>query len=149
MYNYRGNQCWHGLRAGSCDQDAIYVSKCNNDARQKFAFIHLSGGTEVLIQVGSGSNSCFERKGRSIRLHRCNPNSFSQRWYAPNGSLEGYRFELSQMSYRDQCVTQAHHPKEGEIVELHSCKLSRDANHQSSFWNVYWWQPYDQLWETN
>lgn len=137
MYNYRGNECWHGLRTGPCDQDALYVSKCSNDARQEFTFMHLTGGTEVLIKLGRGSNSCFERKGRSIGLRRCDPNSPLQRWSAPNGNLQGYRFELSQLSYQGQCISQAHHPKEGEIVELHSCKRSRDPDHQSSFWNVY------------
>lgn len=138
MYNYRNRQCWHGLRSGPCDQDAIYISKCdNNEARQQFAFIHLEGGSEVMVRIGSGSNSCFQRDGRSIVLRQCNSNTPQQQWYAPNGSLQGYRFELSQTSYKGQCVTQAHHPKEGEIVELHSCRSSRNRNHQSSYWNVY------------
>lgn len=138
MYNYRGRVCWHGFDIEPCDQDAIYISRCKpNEARQEFTFVHLMGGEEILIRLGGGHNSCFQREGRNIVLRPCDPSSYRQRWVAPNGDFNAYRFEISQKSYKTQCVTQAHHPKEGEVVELHSCRASRSPEHQTSYWNVY------------
>ncbi|CAB9509455.1 expressed unknown protein [Seminavis robusta] len=138
VYNYRSQSCWHGLRRQRCAQDSIYITKCKDkEIRQQFAFDYLDGGDEILIRLGSGHNRCFQRRDNSIVLRRCDASSSLQRWYAPNGDFQGYRFEISQQNYNKQCVTTAHHPKEGEVVELHSCKQSRDRDHQSSYWNIH------------
>ena len=138
MYNYRGKECWDGLEMEPCDQDSIYITTCKrNEPRQEFAFVHLEGGDEILIRLGGGHNSCFQRDGRRIYLRRCDSSSPRQRWYAANGDFHGYRFEISQAIYPTHCMTQAHHPKEGELVSLESCRASRSRDHQSSYWNVY------------
>jgi hypothetical protein len=137
MYSYRANTCWYGLRRETCDMDKVYISECSDDPRQTFSFEYLPGNRkEVLIQIGNGlHNTCLERSGRDIALAWCDSTSPLQRWYSPNGDFDSYRFEISQYDYSSQCVTQAHHPKEGEVVELHSCRGSR--RDQTSFWNKY------------
>lgn len=106
-------KCWYGQDSRPCSQDQIHLSKCSNDHRQRFLFVDLDGG-EALIKVGNGENKCFQRNRRSIFLRTCDANNSLQRWYAPNGSFDGHRFEISQKDFGTQCVTTAHHPKAGK-----------------------------------
>lgn len=142
MYNYNANSnnCWYGLRKQSCNQDAVYISKCSGkEPRQIFVFLRLKDNDgeeeeEVLIRTASGS-LCLERSKNSVVLRKCNEKEALQRWMALKGNVNGYRFELSQKYNRNACLTQAHHPKEGEVVELHSCAASRED--KTSYWNVF------------
>jgi hypothetical protein len=169
MYEYSGlpgnGKCWYGRQRKSCRNDQVYIAKCSNSERQKFRFVKLSNN-EVQIKLGDNSNRCFERDGRKIFVRRCNSSKSLQRWYAPNGSFDGRRFEVSQRGYSSQCMTQDHRkylqlylfncvrpstssfcsyklrslfpdPKAGEVVELHSCRAARSRSHETSYWNKY------------
>lgn len=129
--------CWYGLDdARPCRSDQMYVARCGSDYRQAIIFEVLDDG-EVLIKLGNGENKCWERNRREIFLRTCDQNNSLQRWFAPNGSFSGSRFELSQRGYERQCVSTAHHPKAGEVVELHSCEALRRPDFQTSYWNRY------------
>lgn len=128
--------CWYGLDSRSCSVDQVHLSKCRNDSRQRFLFEELSGG-EVLIKLGNGKNQCLQRYRREIFVRSCDANNTMQRWFALNGDFGGSKFEISQKDFNLQCVTSAHHPKAGEVVELHSCRASRAADSETSYWNVY------------
>jgi len=98
QYRYDGlpgdGKCWYGRKRSSCRDDQIYIAKCSGDPDQKFQFLKHSGG-EVQIKVAS-KNLCFESVGNSVYLRSCDSNEKAQRWYAPNGDIDGRRFELSQ-----------------------------------------------------
>ena len=105
-----------------------------------FTFVNVTDSEstveEALIMTGDGER-CFQRKEREISLQKCDSNNQLQRWFALNGSLDGKKFELSQLGYTSQCITNDHHPKSGEIVELHDCEASRAADSQSSLWEKH------------
>lgn len=85
----------------SPNEDAAYISKCSDDARQIFAFEYLPEG-EVLIKLSRRHNRCLERSKNSIYLNWCDATSPLQRWYAPNGGFYGYKFEFSQHGYEQK-----------------------------------------------
>ena len=136
-YHYQHNgKCWYGRKSKTCRNDQVYIAKCNQYKGQRFMFVKVSGN-EVLIKVGDGRNLCFERYSREIFLRTCDSSKERQRWFAPKGSFDGPRFEVSQHSLSNQCMTQDHHPKAGEVVELHSCRAARSKSHETSYWVKY------------
>jgi Cytolethal distending toxin A/C domain len=146
MYDYDGlpgnGKCWYGRERLDCQPDQVYVSKCSEDPRQYFEFIRIAGN-QVLFKV-HGRNLCFESGPnprpngvKQIFLRPCDPSKSSQQWFAPNGDFDGYRFEASQEENRNLCMTQDHHPKAAEVVELHSCTAARSLQHLTSYWNKY------------
>jgi hypothetical protein len=113
--------CWDGTRRATCYPDKVYVTRCGDTDGQDWQFVLLGDG-ETLIKSGS-SNSCLERFGGDIELRSCDSNEPNQRFFAPNGSLDGGRFELSQRSAPGLCLNQDHHPKNAEYGTLAEHKL--------------------------
>ena len=147
MYDYDGlpgdGKCWYARERTHCQPDQIYISKCSEDARQNFRFVKIAANL-VQFKVADERNLCFEsgpnpRQGgaKQIFLRTCNVNNPNQQWFAPNGSFDGYRWEASQYVNPSLCMTNDHHPKPGEVIELHSCRAARSASHLTSYWNKY------------
>jgi len=144
--DYNGNDkgyCWYGDLLATCNSDQLYLTRCTNDKRQAFVFIPVTSD-EVMIQVGTGEDLCFERGNtpnggrRSIFLQPCDGTNPLQVWFAPSGSFrDGDKFELSQKDFDTQCVSTDHHPKEGEVLELHSCEALRAPDSETSYWVKY------------
>ena len=109
MWNYDGlpgsGKCWYGKERRSCRNDQLYIARCSNEKKQKFRFLEVSG-KEVLIQIGNDKNLCLQRYNREIFLKTCDSGNEHQRWFAPAGSFDGPRFELSQRRASSLCVTQ-------------------------------------------
>jgi hypothetical protein len=112
----------------------MYVTRCGDDIDQRFKFIETTSD-EILIKVGNGENKCWERDGSAVILRPCDENNSLQRWFTPNGSYGGSRFEFSQRGFDSKCVSTVHHPKEKEVLELISCPASR--NTETAFWEKY------------
>ncbi|KAL3940537.1 MAG: hypothetical protein SGBAC_004940 [Bacillariaceae sp.] len=92
----------------------------------------------------SSSGLCLERShGRHVTLQRCHADaSEEQLWKAPKGSFRNIgkstnRFELSQNLFggMNYCLTNHHHPKYGEPLEMYTCNEAR--RDETSFWNTY------------
>jgi len=148
--------CWYGDDKRDCLSEQLYMGKClRYDLRQYYTFIDLgtkySGNDniqEVLIQTiddGISEPRCLRREKSSLFLtdaDGCNPDDSQQRFFALTGSFEGPKFELGQ--YRDytldNCLTNAHHPKSGEVVEWFICDLVRDPEDQTSNWELYYYE---------
>ena len=126
--------CWYGDDSDDCNSNQVYLAKCGNERNQRFRFVDLSNG-EVLIQLANNDNECWERSNRRIYVERCDSNNSRQRWYAPNSSFGGSRFEISQRGFSSQCISNDHHPKAAEVIEMHSCDGSRNSD--TSYWNRY------------
>ena len=123
-YSYDGypgtGSCWYALESSNCSLNEVYTALCiDGDPRQWFTFVEL-GTTyndveEVLIQtVGEESPRCFVRRESAIFLDQnCDPDNMHQRFFAVQGSFSGYRFEIGQYEgyTRENCMTNAHHPK--------------------------------------
>ena len=138
--DYRGfpgtGKCWHGLRTEPCHQDMVYVARCDSDRRQQFNILPMKGGTQYQIGI-HGEDRCMQRSEYSLVLETCNVNNPLQRFWMPRGTTDQKRFELSPITLANYCVTQSHHPKSGEVVELQKCSNARNIENQSSFWNVF------------
>lgn len=92
----------------------------------------------------SSSDLCLERsRGRHVTLEQCHTDGKEEQlWRAPQGSFRNIqrsnnRFELSQSLFggMDYCLTNHHHPKYGETLEMYTCDEAR--RDQTSFWNTY------------
>ena len=46
------------------------------------------------------------------------------------GQYEGYTTE--------NCLTNAHHPKSGEVIEFHICEEARKLHDETSFWERFY-----------
>lgn len=130
-------QCWYGDETERCNPEEMYIADCRKDLRQAFVFVPVSSD-EVLVQLGNGDDRCWERDGRAVLLRPCDPINPLQRWYPLNGSFQsGDKFELSQKDFDTQCVANAHHPKPGEVVEMHFCEALRLPDSETSYWVKY------------
>jgi hypothetical protein len=136
--NYRGfpgtGKCWHGLETKECREDMVYIARCDSDSRQIFSIYPLAGGTQYLVGVYK-ENKCLERLEYSVILQDCDELNPLQRFWLPRGTIGSKRFELSPITMNSHCLSQAHHPKSGEVVELFKCSQSRAV--LTSFWEVY------------
>lgn len=141
--------CHYGNDVLDCNRDHLYIGKClPHDTRQWFMMEGLgarfSGSEEdpeVMIRTWDGR--CVQRQHNAIRLTKnCNPRDQTQRFFAVRGKFDlgdqNNRFELGQ--YRgythESCVTTAHHPKSGEVVEFHNCEAARSKEDETSFLQV-------------
>ena len=147
-YPGTGN-CWYAREILECSPDEVYMGICiDNDPRQWWTFVDLGSEysnnndePEVLIQTaGDGPPRCLVRESSDIFLDAiCDPENEKQRFFALRGDLDGDRFELGQRRgfTRSSCMTNAHHPKSGEVVEFHDCESARGEEDQTSYWEKF------------
>jgi hypothetical protein len=118
-------------RNGSCDEgDKTYIFNCGRPTNQRYDFVFVKGD-DALIRL-NGKNLCFERSSFDIYLRKCDTGKVEQLWFAKAGNFRGDRFEISPRGLTTHCVTQPHHPKEGEVVHLEKCTTARKDD--SSYW---------------
>lgn len=118
-------------RGGLCHLDEkIYIEECDSMGVQWFDFVYINS-VEVLIQL-HGTNKCLQRENKDIFVKSCDENVELQQWMAKRGDFDEYRFEISQNSLSNFCITQRHHPKWDEEVELETCEGARTSD--TSYW---------------
>lgn len=118
-------------RGGSCSLgEKLYIEECDDSGVQRFDFDDL-GSDEILIRL-HGTSRCLERSNKDIFVRNCDSGKSNQLWWAKVGGFDEYRFEISQKSATNLCVTQRHHPKPDEEVELEPCTQARAG--ETSFW---------------
>ena len=75
---------------------------------------------------------------KDIFVVHCNRDIPGQLWKPQSGSSfsdTDSGFEITQSGKEDLCITQRHHPKQGESIKLESCETAR--NSQTSKWTKY------------
>eukprot|EP00934_Nitzschia_sp_Nitz4_P004866 Nitzschia sp. Nitz4//scaffold45_size130396//72961//74076//NITZ4_003455-RA/size130396-exonerate_est2genome-gene-0.63-mRNA-1//1//CDS//3329552416//4856//frame0 len=118
-------------RSGSCSLgDKLYVEECSDSGVQRFDFNYVSSD-EVLIKL-HGTSRCLQRQSRDIFVRTCDSSNSLQKWETRQGEFDEYRFEISQKSATNLCITQRHHPKPDEEVELEPCSTARISD--TSYW---------------
>ena len=122
--------------AGCNEGNKLYIFECGINS-QRFDLVTVNDD-EVLIQLNgtttlNGTDLCLERLNRDIFLEECEQSNSLQRWLFSD--FVGDRFEISQNGVDDWCITQRHHPKEDEEVELEPCEQARDGI--TSYWNRF------------
>lgn len=107
-----------------CDESPtqwVFVEHGNNDVQIQAV------GTGVCMQVQSTTN-------RTVLLDDCDNDNIMQRFQAASpGSLQDVRFEIEARAKAGWCLTQRHHPREGEEIRIERCTAARKSN--TSFWN--------------
>jgi hypothetical protein len=122
--------------AGStCDEDEkIHMQECDEDDNTWFVFENLGSNGETQIRVAD-QDLCIEViSERDVRVRTCDAWENKQYFYAGIGSFGENRFELQSYEYGG-CLTQQHHPKEGEEVKQYPCSLPREDF--TNFWTRY------------
>jgi len=133
-YPGRG-KCWYGLDILPCNPEHVYITKCNDDQRQKWVMEYVNDD-EALIRV-NGQDRCMHRSDVHIVLRPCDSGNKLQRFFAIRGGFDEYRFEISQKSATRYCLNQAHHPKPGEVLAMYPCATARSPEHSTSYWEFY------------
>lgn len=140
---YPGNgKCWKGNVTIPCKSEHFYLAECGRVDYEQQAWRFLPIGDEqgqVLIQSADPRDErCWERSRLNIILMECDINNGFQRWFANNGTSffdpNNNKFEISLNSKDSHCVSNDHHPKPGELVELFSCESLRAPDSQTAYW---------------
>ena len=124
-----------GCDGSSCQEgDKVRVYECDG-GNEMFRFINQENN-EVQIYLADFDLCLESRSGeKDLKVEECD-NSESQRfWPGPEGDFMGDRFELSPIWSRDECLTQRHHPKDGEKIYREDCEAARKDT--TAFWNKY------------
>ena len=89
------------------------------------------------IRLEDGKNLCLEANINTDKIYLADCNQFNEnQWFvAKNGNFNSRRFEMAPFFEPDDCLTQSHHPKANEDVEIRSCGGAREDN--TSFWMKY------------
>jgi hypothetical protein len=122
-------QCKNGCQEG----EILFLHYCAWDSA-RFDFVD-APSNQVQIRVVD-TNLCLERSGNATSLKVCNLDNPLQHWKSPTGGFGGAIFEFIQTyDGEDYCVTQHHHPKYGEIIEMYTCNEARFDT--TSYWMKY------------
>lgn len=125
----------NGGNTDACEiGDSIIISHCSHDHSTWFVYKNLKDGISQ-IQVAVNSNLCLQLVGNNdIQVRACDGTKQRQKFKSLNGNFGGTKFELGTVE-RDGCISQHHHPKDGEIIFRMDCALTR--KHTTSYWTQY------------
>lgn len=118
-------------RDGKCDYgDKTYIHTCERAISQRYDFISIND-KDYMIRL-HGEDLCLERISMDIFLYDCDSRNRRQFWVA---EVRNDRFEIKPMGLDSHCVTQRHHPKFYEEVEIEPCPSARISH--TSYWTRY------------
>ena len=115
-----------GCRSGA----SLDIHNCDRGGT-RFEFV---GSGRIQIKV-RGTNLCMALVGRNaIELRNCDSGDDRQRFTAGAGDFNGRRFEFNPV-VNGGCVSNSHHPKDGEVIYRQTCQRSRVST--TSYWVKY------------
>jgi len=124
----------------SCGQDGeckenenMYLRKCNPKTSLDAIFKVIKQKKGHQLQV-VGTDLCLQKRGKSrqILLKPCR-NTPLQRFFG--FKFEEEKFELRPSRFADKCLSNHHHPKDGELVYSENCSLAHKAD--TGYWVAY------------
>jgi len=119
------------------DGENLKVRECGG-SNTKFQLINeADNAAQIYIPK---DDKCLEASAdeKNLKVEDCDDSESAQRfWAGPDGSFNGDRFELipKSISSLDECMTQRHHPKDGEVIYREKCETAR--NDRTSFWSRF------------
>ncbi|GKY93486.1 hypothetical protein MPSEU_000316100 [Mayamaea pseudoterrestris] len=127
------------MRCDSSQQECasgrgIYVTNCDADMTTNWEYLNLADGSFSLRL--RDADLCMQANGFArVTVEPCDLSNPSQNWRGVNGVAEfNNRFELRAQPYPNDCVTQQHHPRQGEFLYLYPCELPESDT--TNFWNM-------------
>jgi hypothetical protein len=145
---FERNWCMRCLDNQHCQVgEPLFLGDCGNWHRSAYFDFVYFGNNVVQIELilekeeeekeNDQNKLCLERtSSRQVTLQECHVGNTKQHWKASLGSFTGNRFEISQTLFGgvEYCLTNHHHPKYGERLELYTCEETRRDT--TNFWNV-------------
>ncbi|GAX29568.1 hypothetical protein FisN_24Lh020 [Fistulifera solaris] len=113
----------------------IAIFDCDDSPTQWEFVSH--GPNEVQIKVANRNICVEEFPGNDLELADCDSSNQKQRFVAFGGSFNDRRFEISPKQRQGWCMTQRHHPKNNESVNVEPCVTARRDGSNTSYWNKY------------
>jgi hypothetical protein len=113
--------------------DEIFIHECTEHSTW-FVFAN-SVDTTAQIQIAA-TNLCLEWvDARDLRVRTCDASVRRQKFRSKNGAFRSNdKFEI--LTYRGEgCLTQQHHPKDGEKIFRSDCERARQ--YDTSLWGEY------------
>lgn len=112
--------------------DDINIHYCD-DKSTWFVFDNMSSNGQTQVKIAN-TKLCLEwNDNYDMYVKTCDKSTDRQKFDAGQGSFSGKRFELRTSD--DGCLTQDHHPRDGELVFVEDCDTPRDDD--TSYWNKY------------
>lgn len=124
--------CMECINGGCKYGDKTYIHTCERAISQKYDFGFIKNGANYAMIRVHGTSLCFERVLFEIFLYECDPGNRRQIWV---GDFRSYKFEIKPFGLDSHCVTQRHHPKFYEEVEIEPCNIARHS--ETSYWMKY------------
>jgi hypothetical protein len=114
------------------ENDQIWIRNCGGPKRGNAVFNVDSYPTYDVLRI-KATDLCLTRTtDRYVRLERCIATLDSQKW--KKVTLDA-PFDLRGIGAKDyRCLTQGHHPKEGEILHMKDCVVA--YKHNTSLWDA-------------
>lgn len=115
---------------------SIYITDCVTMPITNWQFLNVATDDTVFIKIATSDLCITAGNGnRRVTVQTCDANNALQRWTLTGGTASWEsRFELQPMNNLNQCVTQSHHPRQGETLYLSDCAVPRYDH--TSLWNM-------------
>lgn len=84
------------------------------------------------------TNLCMERINVHLVVQQCDLNNHEQLWvdWSNMGKFELRPLHMKDLTERQaNCMSQHHHPKDGELLGMRNCRLNR-------IYETNWWEAY-------
>lgn len=140
---------WCMQCVGSCRENGqVDISKCDG-GNTEFEFLQSAGGQDTIGAAATPGGTRIKVKDEDlcmsleapgspeVILVTCSASNVLQQWHVGQGTVPPVenKFEISPVIDADSCLTQDHHPKEGEMLEVMPC--ARAHRHQTGYWKGY------------
>merc|ERR1711862_324869 len=119
---------WCAQCKARCDSgEDVVIKECDEDKnKQQWIFY------QCTVRPKSNPSVCFtagETRKNSmvgrILLKTCNSNRVQLfRTFDPSSSSDEFQFKILKGRNDDVCLTQEHHPKSGELLRFHNCRVA-------------------------
>jgi hypothetical protein len=116
----------------------IFVTNCDTDVATGWGFLVATDGSIMIKMASATANLCIQayQNARFLTVQTCDEGAIAQRFRSIGGQrVVGDKFELRPLIAPTMCVTQDHHPKQGEYLGLWNCSIPEGDT--TNFWNIY------------
>lgn len=121
--------------------DSIIISHCSHDRSTWFKYKNLRNDTTQLQiavnnTMSSSQHLCLQLVGNTtISIKVCDGTNQRQKFRSLNGLFgKTNKFEIGTI-FREGCISNHHHPKDGELLYRENCTVTR--KHTTSYWTQY------------
>ena len=116
--------------------NGIQIQRCDGGSNQRFEMLYVPGTNKQESLIRSLSRNRCLKGGGVPRFSDCDYSDWDQRFKSMNGWWFGDSFEITRNGMENRCLSQHHHPREGEELSMRDCKAER--RYTTSAWEFWW-----------